>query len=230
MIKRILHYLKRKTFRLFKTDLDTAMTIAEREKFALLRPLDKAAPLTLLNFAHPKEVSTETYRTLHNQYGYVQNNWAFGLRREPEIISGRSFFEFGAGNGAFVEFLQKQGRTAGGVDLINPRNLPNIVKGDFKDAFQSSQWNAAEIVYSADFLEHLEFVELEMLLSEWKTSAKKHVHLIACYDDAISHKTVMEPHAWALLFARYFTSVEIRHVGHRRYPLKKLATILVCHN
>lgn len=229
MHKKLLARIKRKIFCWFKHDLDHALTVAEREKFTLLRPLDRATPLTLFNFAHPKEVTTETYRDLHACYGYARNNWAFDLRHEPEMLTGKRFFEFGAGNGAFVEFLQTQGKTAGGVDLINPRNVPSIIKGDFKDAFQSTAWKEAEIAYSADFLEHLDLAELSMLLGEWKSMPKKHIHLIACYDDAISHKTVMEPHAWALLFARYFASVEIRHVAHRRYPAQKLAVVLVCH-
>ena len=223
----ILGRLKAKAYSLFAEDIHSALLTDERVKFEQLRQIDAAGKtVPLLNYAPPKEVGISTYRSLHDGRGYSKNNWAFDLADEPEIVDGKSFFEFGAGNGAFLELLRRKGKSVGGVDLVNPRSLSEVITGDFKLAFESDLWREAEVCYSADFLEHLNLMELERLFTAWAIPGKRHVHLIACYDDHISHKTVMPPHLWALLLSRYFKQVEIRSAYYRRYPGKKEAAVL----
>ena len=227
----ILGRLKAKAYSVFAKDIHSALLADERVKFEQLRQIDAAGEtVELLNYASSKQVGISTYRSLHDGLGYSENNWAFDLVDEPEIVDGKSFFEFGAGNGAFLELLRKKGKTVGGVDLINPRSLPEVITGDFKLAFESDLWRNADVCYSADFLEHLELTELESLFTAWAVQGKRHLHLIACYDDQISHKTVMPPHLWALLLSRYFKHVDIRAVYYRRYPCKKEAVVLAFQN
>lgn len=228
MKMKTLNRFKAKAYSIFADDLHSALLEDERLKFERLRQIDTADKnVPLLNYAPPKEAGISTYRSLHDGQGYSKNNWAFDLAREPEVVDGKSFFEFGAGNGAFLEFLRSKGKVVGGVDLINPRNLKEIITGDFKLAFDSDLWRNADVCYSADFLEHLELRELERLFNAWAVPGKLHIHLIACYDDNISHETVMPPHLWALLLSRYFKQVEIRSAYYRRYPGKKEAAVLV---
>lgn len=222
----ILGRLKAKAYSLFAGDIHSALLTEERGKFEHLRQADGAGAIQLHNYAPPKEVGVGTYRSLHDGRGYSENNWAFDLAGEPEIVGGESFFEFGAGNGAFLDVLRRRGKVVAGVDLINPRRLSEVITGDFKQAFESKAWRDARVIYSADFLEHLELAELERLFAAWAVPGKRYVHLIACYDDHVSHKTVMPPHLWALLLSRHFRQVEIRSVYYRRYPGRKLATVL----
>ncbi len=227
----ILRRTKAKAYSFFAKDIHSALLADERERFEHLRQIDaNGETVKLLNYASVKQVGINTYRSLHDGRGYSENNWAFDLVNEQEILDGESFFEFGAGNGVFLELLRKKGKTVGGVDLINPRSLPEVITGDFKLAFESELWRNADVCYSADFLEHLELTELESLFTTWAIEGKHHLHLIACYDDQISHKTVMPPHLWALLLSRHFKHVNIRAAYYRRYPRKKEAVVLAFHN
>ena len=218
--------LKAKAYSLFKGDIHSALLTEEREKFERLRQADGAEAIQLHNYAEQKKVDVSTYLSLHDGRGYSENNWGFDLAGEPEIVGGGSFFEFGAGNGAFLDMLRRRGEVVAGVDLINPNRLPEVITGDFKQAFESEAWREAGVIISADFLEHLELADLEYLFAGWAVPGKRHCHLIACYDDHISHKTVMPPHLWALLLSRHFRQVEIRSCYYRRYQGRKLATCM----
>lgn len=220
--------LKGRFFAFFSKDINQSMTLDERNKLSAILASKDFDTIKLHNFALSKKVTDHTYSNLHKQYGYSTNNWAFDLLNEPEILNAQRYFEFGAGNGAFMEFLRAKGKNVAGVDLINPRALSEIIKGDYEDAFSSPNLLNAEIIYSADFLEHLDFSQLEDFLSRCTSFKKQHLHVIACYDDNISHKTVMSPYAWGILFSRFFSNVEIRRVYHRRYPGKKLTSIFFC--
>jgi hypothetical protein len=211
---------------IFAREINNALLAEEREKFEQIQKIEIAQPLSILNYASKKDVGVDVYRSLHDGRGYSENNWAFDLIGQPEIVEGESFFEFGAGNGSFLELLCRRGKAIAGVDLINPRGLSEVITGDYRLAFESNAWRNSQVCYSADFLEHLELAELDNLFTIWAASKKKHLHLIACYDDSISHKTVMPPHLWALLFLGYFSNVEIREVYYRRYPGKKVATVI----
>jgi 2-polyprenyl-3-methyl-5-hydroxy-6-metoxy-1,4-benzoquinol methylase len=222
----VISKIKSTLFKIFKGDFENAMKMKELNNFRILAKI-KPEISSFFSYSDTTSPSTKTYIDLHSDSsgGYKKNNWAFQLLDQPEIIRCNNLLELGAGNGKFLEHLRMKGKAIVGIDLINPTDNPHIKRTDINDLLPAN-FEGYELIYSADFLEHLSLLNITSLLKKLAKSKSKNLHLIACYDDKVSHQSVYTPAEWAYIFSKFYKTVEIRGVGVRRYPFGKYYVIL----
>jgi SAM-dependent methyltransferase len=147
------------------------------------------------------------YQNLHEQdLGYQTNNW---LLEELEIIlsfKSDSILELACGNGKFLELAAPFFKEVYGCDWAISPNIKGILEkypnvNFFQvDLYLDLPFCTADLVVSADFLEHLTPKLLPMVLQRLDSFITKAYHKIACYDDGHSHLSILPPKKWLKLF------------------------------
>jgi hypothetical protein len=173
------------------------------------------------NIQYQPNAGANTYIDLHDQKGYKNNNWGLGLLHEEKLKNCNSFFELGSGNGMLIELGISQSKKMRGIDLINPTNNLNIITNSI-DSLDYKQLDEYDVTVSADFLEHLPVSVLFKVIDNISKGKSKQFHIKACYDDYISHETILTPGEWLYLFKNIDPSFKIERIEYRRPITEKM--------
>jgi hypothetical protein len=146
---------------------------------------------------------SDYYEDLHARSpGYQQNNWLLPYVRPLGHLAPATVVECGCGNGAFVEAIATFAGEVIGLDWAPSPLFPHSMRG-----VRFHRWNAvadsvpaADLVCSADFLEHIPPDQVQDVLGRILTAAAAQFHVIACYDDFHSHLTIEPPASWLARF------------------------------
>src|SRR5262249_5197551 len=84
----------------------------------------------------------------------------------------------------------------------------------------------ADLVCSADVLEHIAPDLLRPTLQRLHNAGKEQYHVIACYDDGHSHLTVMEPRKWLLEFRALSQRYRMIRTSFRRDDPTQLVCVI----
>lgn len=152
--------------------------------------------------AHDSQVQMQDaayYNRAHREIeGYYVNNWMVPFARALRALDLDSMIECACGNGEFAEQMAPHMSTYYAMDWAASPLLPYSTKG-----FHHLHWDAytdalpqADLLCSADFLEHLREAELDAVLGRMLSAAPRQFHVIACYDDFHSHLTIETPEWW----------------------------------
>lgn len=163
--------------------------------------------LQQIEIAHLKAAAVVTTQTQDAEYysqahrnleGYRVNNWMMPFARPLRMLGVDSVIECACGNGEFSEVFARHVRTYWAMDWAASPLLPHSTPG-----FRHLRWDAytdtlpqADLLCSADFLEHIREGELDNVLSRMLTAAPRQFHVVACYDDSHSHLTIEPPEWW----------------------------------
>lgn len=147
------------------------------------------------------------YTSLHEtNIGYQQNNW---LVEEADLLShipGEALQEVGCGNGRYLELAAQTRRRIIGCDWALSPGVRELQKrmGNIEfiacDITKQVPQLDADILVSADVLEHIATQDVGHTLSRLTQAAHWQFHKIACYDDAHSHLTIRDPAWWLAQF------------------------------
>lgn len=160
---------------------------------------------------------SDYYQKLHDENpAYQSNNWLAEYASHLPI-SG-TIVEIGTGNGAFARAIAKKASRVFAVDWAKSFKLAEMPSNvDFlqRDVL-TDQIPPADLVCSADVLEHFSPDDLPNLLQRLTSASPHQFHVIACYDDGHSHQTVMPPSAWLALFHSVVADAELGLLHCRR--------------
>jgi hypothetical protein len=157
------------------------------------------------NYAHCDQ---QYYQQLHDTNpAFQENNW---LLSEIETLTGlgaKHVIEMGCGNGKFLDAASPYFESLIGIDWAKAPNIQTVVdthrnvrfiQADLINSFPETE--PADLLVSADFLEHLPKEQLKPVLARAYSKAKFHFHKIACYDDGHSHLSILNPAEWLAIF------------------------------
>lgn len=143
------------------------------------------------------------YQTIHEENAaYQQNNWLLEEIDRLTTFGTGSILELACGNGRFLDLAASRFQQVYGCDwAVSPLLSRVLAEHGNVSFFRSDLYRElppcqAELVVSADFLEHLAPDRLDDVLGRIDAIARKAFHKIACYDDGHSHLSVFEPAAW----------------------------------
>jgi len=146
------------------------------------------------------------YQRLHDQPGkYQDNNWLLDELDTLRTFGAKTILELGCGNGRFLAAAAPHFERVYGCDWAKAPNItavlakPNItfLRADLLQGMPPVE---ADLVVSADFLEHLPPKELTHVLAKISRLSERQFHKIACYDDGHSHLSVYRPAQWLALW------------------------------
>lgn len=148
------------------------------------------------------------YQKLHNEnQAFQHNNWMLPEIGTLKAYGALTVIEIGCGNGKFLSAAASSFHSLTGIDwarapamdgvLRSNRNV-TFVQSDLIDGFPSVGY--ADLLVSADFLEHLPPDSLQRCLKRYHDRARFHFHKIACYDDGHSHLSILDPVDWLEIF------------------------------
>lgn len=150
-----------------------------------------------------------------------QNNW---LVEEAELLSyipGNTVLELGCGNGRYLDLAAKTRQRVVGCDwalapgmraLLAAKSNVEFIECDISQAVPQID---ADIVLSADVLEHLPLQCVAPALAQLTTAGRWQFHKIACYDDGQSHLTIRDPAWWLAQFCNASPSYRLVRSEYR---------------
>lgn len=147
----------------------------------------------------------EYYEKMHaEEEGYKKNNWLLEYLPALQKLDAKHLVEIGCGNGKFLRQAASAFEKITGCDWVRtdtlPLEKPNV---DFKQVdLTKGGVPQADIICSADVLEHMPVESIPQVLNSLISSAPLQFHVIACYDDGHSHLSVFDPATWLALFRR----------------------------
>lgn len=154
-----------------------------------------------------KALGSAYYTSLHEtNVGYQQNNW---LVEEADLLShipGETLQEVGCGNGRYLELAARTRRRVIGCDWALSPGVRDLQKRAANVEFIACDITKnvpqcdADILTSADVLEHIATQDIGHTLARLTQSGRWQFHKIACYDDAHSHLTIRNPAWWLAQF------------------------------
>lgn len=169
------------------------------------------------------------YEGLHTQLdAYQRNNWLVSEVDSIVLEEPKSVVELGCGNGSFLRAIAPHVESVIGIDWAkSPRLEPLAENASFRQGdLLEDDIPQADLVCSADVLEHFEPDEIPLLIAKAMAAAPLQYHVVACYDDTHSHLTVMPPGAWLATFRKFDGMFQLRRVGIRRDdPEQQICTI-----
>jgi SAM-dependent methyltransferase len=178
--------------------------------------------------------SPEYYKMLHDTArGYQENNW---LVSEIDNLLGadpHSVLEIGCGNGRFLVEAKNRGVSQiMGVDWVRSPMLAELGVEDLVQLcdITKDELPRADLVCSADVLEHLAPASLPSTLARIHAAGRLQYHVIACYDDGHSHLSVMPPADWLHRFRKLSPTYQLLAVRRRPGNHKTLHEICVISN
>lgn len=147
------------------------------------------------------------YTSLHEtNSGYQQNNW---LVEEADLLShipGETLQEVGCGNGRYLDLAAQTRRRVIGCDWAQSPGVRELqtrlrnVEFVACDITRQIPHFGADILVSADVLEHIAPQDIAQTLARLTRAGRWQFHKIACYDDAHSHLTIRDPAWWLAQF------------------------------
>lgn len=173
----------------------------------------------------PEERGSAYYQHLHAEnHLYQQNNWMVAAVFEIAAAKPATLMELGAGNGLFTRSIAGHVDSVIAVDWAKSPMMTDLPANcRFLQAdITRDDLPRADIVCSADVLEHLAFDALEPTIRKWCALAPLQHHIIACYDDGHSHLTIMPPGFWLYLFKRCDSSFGLKAIEVRRNDPKQV--------
>ncbi len=189
---------------------------------------EKISPLQEQFVSQPRnrgDIGQDHYQLLHeHDNSYQQNNWLVEKLEDILAAKPKTVIELGCGNGKFVKHIAPHVDRVLGIDwakspLLEP--LPN--NADFsKSDFLRHELISADLICSADVLEHFEPNEIVPLLAKMKSSALLQYHVISCYDDGHSHLSIMSPGVWLAMFRKFDENFQLADVTIRRNDPKQI--------
>lgn len=175
--------------------------------------------------AHPASY----YGKLHSDDpNYQANNWLLEQAEEVLSVTPRSLTELACGNGRFLRKAAESVERVTGVDFARSPLLDDLpanvefVQGDIT-ALPIPQ---ADLICSADFLEHLEGRQLRGVVRRMHDAGASNYHVIACYDDRHSHSTIVSPGIWLALFRTINASYRLESIDCRREDAEQLVCVI----
>lgn len=170
------------------------------------------------------------YQDLHEgNDAYQENNWLTSELNEILLISGKgTVVEIGCGNGQFTRIVAPRVASVHAFDwakskyMESPPSKVSFHHGDVRNQVIPQ----ADVVCSADVLEHFAPKDLAPLVAKFCSAASGQHHVIACYDDGHSHLTVMPPSAWLALFKRFCPTAYIQRIECRRNKADELVCVI----
>ncbi|MGO9518405.1 MAG: class I SAM-dependent methyltransferase [Candidatus Korobacteraceae bacterium] len=143
--------------------------------------------------------SSDYYTALHTgEQGYRSNNWLAPYARALSQLAPQRVVECGTGNGAFATAMAVFAPEVIGLDWAPSSKFPHGKAGVsflLWDAMNDSV-PEADLVCSADFLEHIPPARVQDVLGRMLSAAKAQFHIVACYDDGHSHLTIEPAASW----------------------------------
>ena len=173
----------------------------------------------------PNECDVEFYRKLHREDRLYQvNNWLVNAIFDIVETKPETVLELGAGNGLFMRSISGHVRSVIAVDWAKSPLMTNLPANcRFIEAdITGDELPNADLVCSADVLEHIPYEKLEPTIRRWFNLAPLQHHIIACYDDGHSHLTVMPPGFWLHVFKCVDPSFRLMKIEVRRNDPKQV--------
>jgi SAM-dependent methyltransferase len=163
-----------------------------------------------------RDLSSSYYQNLHDTHpAYQGNNWLVAELSRLLLCRPATVLEVGCGNGRFLREVAPHVQSVVGADwAISPLtvDMPHNVKLMKLDVAKEAI-PSADLVCSADVLEHFAPESINTIIGKLHISGKYNYHVIACYDDLHSHLTIVSPGEWLHYFQRHsplYRIVEIR--------------------
>jgi SAM-dependent methyltransferase len=176
----------------------------------------------------------EFYQKLHNEApAYQNNNWLMDELESICSFGAKHLLELGCGNGRFLELAAPHFDHVYGCDWAKAPGIDNLKADNVTflktDLSQELPDVLADLIVSADVLEHMDPATLPTILLNIDTLSTMAFHKIACYDDGLCHMTVMKPTEWLKLFQSIDPMYRLERVEKRRgIAGKEVAVITKC--
>ncbi|MCC6163986.1 MAG: class I SAM-dependent methyltransferase [Acidobacteria bacterium] len=145
----------------------------------------------------------EYYQHIHEQNeAYQTNNWLLDELERIDAFGATTVLELACGNGRFLDRAAARFTHVYGCDwAVSPLVAPVLaahanVTFFRTDLYRESPPCHADLVVSADFLEHISPDAIDEVLRRIDTLGPSAFHKIACYDDGHSHLTILSPDEW----------------------------------
>lgn len=178
------------------------------------------------------------YQKLHDGHpAFQENNWMLSEVDTLRLYGVSTLMELGCGNGKFLSAAAGSFKSLVGIDwarapaidgvLSKNRNV-TFIQSDLIQGFPGAE--RADLLVSADFLEHLPPDSLLPCLRRYHDRAQFHFHKIACYDDGHSHLSILEPVEWLEMFKHISDDYVIFSLEKRLDDKNKLVCCITNHN
>lgn len=168
---------------------------------------------------YPAATNSAYYQDVHQtNEAYKINNWL--ISEIDSIISAqpKSLLEVGCGNGRFLAAIKDRVPNVIGVDWAESPVLHQLgISGNFQRCdITQDNLPQVDLVCSGDVLEHIPPHLLTSTLQRLHDAGGEQYHMIACYDDAHSHLSIMEPRMWLSVFRAMSERYRIINTHFRR--------------
>ncbi len=178
---------------------------------------------TLAPVRTPNPVRTcEYYQDIHEQNAaYQTNNWLLDELDRIDAFGASTVLELACGNGRFLDRAASRFTHVYGCDwavspLVGPVLAAHVNVTFFRtDLYRELPPCHADLVVSADFLEHIAPDAIDEVLRRIDTLGPSAFHKIACYDDGHSHLTILSPDEWLARFRAIDAAYRLERVEDR---------------
>lgn len=175
------------------------------------------------------------YQKLHDTaLPYQENNWLLDELDFLRQFKANSAIELGCGNGKFLDAAAPLFKRLVGCDwAVSPciqeilDSWENVAFHKVDLTYEQPPVANADLVVSADFMEHLEREAILKILPRIDKVSPKAFHKIACYDDGNCHMTVLSPAEWLSIFQSVNPSYVLHKVEERLGNKAKVVATIV---
>ena len=174
------------------------------------------------------------YQQVHEENAaYQQNNWLVDEIEGLADFGAASILELACGNGRFLELAAARFERVYACDWAQPPRLAGVLAAHANvsffrtDLYRELPPCRADLVVSADFLEHIAPESLTDVLRRIDALAARAFHKIACYDDGHSHLSVLPPAAWRDLFQAIDPAYQLERVDDRYGDAARQVAVIV---
>lgn len=189
----------------------------EKLKFGFSSSKNEAV-VKMLPYNQRTVLRQDYYERMHaEEEGYIEKNWLVEYLPSLLKVEAKHLVEVGCGNGKFLRRAAPAFDRITGCDWVETLTLPlEIPNVDFKKVdLTKGGVPKADILCSADVLEHLPVESVLQVLDSLVAASPLQFHVIACYDDGHSHLTVLDPATWLALFRRIMPNAWLFDISAR---------------
>jgi SAM-dependent methyltransferase len=191
--------------------------------------LHKRRRAAIRQLRYPAASTSDYYQNVHQTNdAYKANNWLLSELDTILSIEPKTVIEVGCGNGRFLAAIKGRVELVIGVDWARSPVLDELgLSGNFRHCdITKHELPQADIVCSADVLEHIAPDLLAPTLQRLDRAGHHQYHLIACYDDGHSHLSIMPPDAWLLTFQAVSNRYRLVDTRQRRGDPSQLICVI----